>query len=146
MFVKQMLQILDRNGDSSLHFMLPSREFVPAHFHVTEVGRIQKTFVDCGGARHESVSCLLQLWTAQDVGHRLMARKLAKIVQVAGPLLGADDLSVEIEYGPQVASRYSIADIEETPKGLLFVLAGNQTECLAPDRCGVSQYGSSDCC
>ena len=146
MLVSQMNQILDRNSDSSLHVMLPSGAFVPAHFHVTEVGRVQKTFIDCGGTRRESVSCLLQVWTAQDFEHRLVAGKLSKIMKLAEPVLAADELAVEVEYGPEVASRYSVADIEETPNGLLFVLAGKQTECLAPDKCGVGSCGTSGCC
>ena len=37
-------------------FQLPSKQFVPVHFHVTEVGTIQKHFIDCGGTvRKESV-------------------------------------------------------------------------------------------
>ena len=37
-------------------FALPNGEQVPPHFHVTEVGNIQKHFIDCGGTiRKESV-------------------------------------------------------------------------------------------
>jgi hypothetical protein len=146
MLVKHMNQILDRNRESSLHVVLPSGEFVPAHFHVTEVGRVQKTFIDCGGTRRESISCLLQVWTAQDVEHRLVAGKLSKIMNLAEPVLAANDLVVEVEYGPEVASQYSVANIEETPSGLLFVLAGKRTECLAPDKCGVGPCGTTGCC
>ena len=146
MRVRQLNLVLDRNGDSLLHVMLPSGEFLPAHFHVTEVGRVQKAFIDCGGTRRESVTCQLQLWTADDIDHRLRADKLARILKLAEPVLGADDLAVEVEYGADVASVYSVADIEETPKGILFVLAGKQTECLAPDRCGVGPSGQTGCC
>ncbi|MGK0335318.1 MAG: hypothetical protein ACI974_002146, partial [Paraglaciecola sp.] len=35
---------------------LPDGTPVPAHFHVTEVGEVSKTFVDCGGTlRRERV-------------------------------------------------------------------------------------------
>jgi hypothetical protein len=71
MNISQMNQILAGGGDASLHFMLPTGEFVPSHFHVTEVGRVQKSFIDCGGTRREAASCVLQLWTAHDVDHRL---------------------------------------------------------------------------
>src|SRR5580700_6908951 len=99
MIVKQLTQLLEANSDSSLHIMLPSGEFVPDHFHVTEVGRVQKTFIDCGGTRRESVSCLLQTWTAHDVEHRLVAGKLSKILKLAEMVLGSDDLPLEVEYG-----------------------------------------------
>ncbi len=125
--------------------MLPTGEFVPSHFHVTEVGHVQKSFVDCGGTRRESVSCLLQVWAAQDAHHRLVAGKLSKIMKLAEPVLAGDELAVEVEYGPEVASQYSVADIEETPNGLLFVLAGKRTECLAPDKCGVGSSGTACC-
>lgn len=146
MIVKQLKQLLEANSDSSLHIMLPSGEFVPDHFHVTEVGRVQKTFIDCGGTRRESVSCLLQTWTAHDVEHRLVAGKLSMILKLAEKVLGSDDLPVEVEYGADVASQYAVADVEVTPKGLLFVLVGKQTDCLARDKCGVGECTTSGCC
>ena len=30
-------------------FEVAGRRFRPAHFHVTEVGRVRKDFIDCGG-------------------------------------------------------------------------------------------------
>lgn len=137
MTVHQLLRVLESNSESPLHIMLPSGAFVPPHFHVTEVGRVHKSFIDCGGTRRESVSCLLQTWTADDFDHRLHAGRLAKIFTMAEPILQSAELPVEIEYGPDVASQYTLADVEVTPKGLLFVLAGKKTDCLAPDRCGV---------
>jgi len=146
MIVKKLMQLLEANGDASLHIMLPSGEFVPDHFHVTEVGRVQKTFIDCGGTRRESVSCLLQTWTAQDVEHRLIAGKLSTILKLAENVLGSDELPLEVEYGADVASQYAIADVEVTPSGLLLILVGKQTDCLAPDKCGVSECKTSGCC
>lgn len=137
MNVKTLANLLGSNGDAALHIMLPSGEFVPAHFHVTEIGRLQKTFIDCGGTRRETISCLLQVWTAHDVHHRLTAGKLGKILKLASNLPVSDDMAVEVEYGEDVASQYWVADVEVTPKGLLFVLSGKQTNCLAPDKCGV---------
>ncbi len=32
-----------------LQFELPGGNLVPGHFHVTEVGKITKHFIDCGG-------------------------------------------------------------------------------------------------
>jgi hypothetical protein len=89
MIVEQMHRMLCGNNGSSLHFMLPSGEFVPLHFHRIEVGRVPKAFIDCGGGRREAVSSVLQHWTAQDVNHRILAGKLSKIMTVAKPLLGS---------------------------------------------------------
>lgn len=44
----------------------PDAAFVPAHFHITEIGRIQKDFIDCGGTVRSAVTCLLQVWVAHD--------------------------------------------------------------------------------
>ena len=146
MTVKQLIDTLDNHSNAPLHFMLPSGEFVPDHFHVTEVGRVQKSFIDCGGTRREAASCLLQIWTAGDLDHRLPAGKLSKILKLAEPILGTAELPVEVEYGPDVASQYSVANVEVTPKGLLFVLAGKPTDCLAKDKCGVDGCGTPGCC
>ncbi len=145
MIVKQLTQLLEANSESSLHIMLPSGEFVPDHFHVTEVGRVQKSFIDCGGTRRESVSCLLQTWTAHDVEHRLVAGRLSKILKLAEEVLGSEELPLEVEYGADVASQYVVADVEVTPNGLLFVLAGKRTDCLAPDQCGVGECTPNRC-
>lgn len=146
MTVNQLLQVLEKSAESSLHIMLPTGEFVPDHFHVTEVGRVQKRFVDCGGTRREMVSCVIQVWTANDTHHRLPAGKLATIFQAARPVLETEELPVELEYGADVAALYHLANVEITPRGLLFVLAGKQTECLAPDRCGVGECGPAGSC
>jgi hypothetical protein len=147
MLIEHVAQLLRMHDDAPLHMMLPSGEFLPAHFHITEVGRVQKTFVDCGGTRRESVSCLLQAWSAHDVDHRLKAGKLAKILKMAAGVLESDELPVEVEYGADVAARYFVSKVEVTPQGLLFVLGAKQTECLAPDKCGVAGCDTkSGCC
>lgn len=150
MKLKELVEILDGNQGASLHIMLPNSDFVPEHFHVTEVGRVQKTFIDCGGVQRETVTCLLQIWTAQDFEHRLSAGKLLKILNLGKEILGSDDLLVEFEYGADVASQFTLSDVEITPRrngsiGLLFVLLGKQTDCLAPDKCGVNQCCGGKC-
>lgn len=145
MNVSQLTTILDANGDSSLHFRLPSGQLVPDHFHVTEVGRVEKNFIDCGGTRRRSVSCLLQTWTANDRHHRLTAEKLARILKIAAPVLGSEDLNVEVEYGTDVAAQYTIADVQ-VQDGLVFALRGKQTACLALDVCGVGECNTDGCC
>ena len=36
-------------GLNIISFKLPNGDLVPNHFHVTEVGRVTKNFIDCGG-------------------------------------------------------------------------------------------------
>ena len=69
--LKIILQELDQ-----VEFILPNGDKVPEHFHVTEVGKIEKTFVDCGGALRKEAVINFQLWLADDYNHRLSAQKL----------------------------------------------------------------------
>ena len=53
--VKSALENLD-----TIAFQLPNGDLVPNHFHVTEVGKITKHFIDCGGTvrNEEETDCL----------------------------------------------------------------------------------------
>lgn len=146
MKLDRFLDVLASHQETSIQMMLPDRSFVPAHFHVTEVGRVQKDFIDCGGTTRSSASCVLQVWVADDLDHRLNTTKLAAIMRLAQSLLQTTDLPVEIEYESEVISQYPLAGIEVTPAGLLFLLGSKHTACLAPDRCGVPGGESSSCC
>jgi hypothetical protein len=138
-------RVLAENPAAPLHLMLPGGEFVPAHFHVTEVGRVRKDFIDCGGTVRSSAACVLQVWVADDTDHRLDATKLAGILRLAAPVLKATDLPVEVEYEDGRVSQYPVSAAEVTPSGLLLHLGTKHTACLAPDRCGVEQSGPSCC-
>lgn len=143
MTVKDFQSVLQANPGAPMHWMLPDKSFVPAHYHITEVGRLQKDFIDCGGTVRSLTSCLLQIWVANDTDHRLETTKLAAIMKVAAPLLKSDDLPVEVEYEEGVLSQYPVAGAEITPAGILFSLGTKHTACLAPDKCGVDGTG---CC
>jgi arsenate reductase len=143
MTVRELLAFLEHHPNASLHWMLPDGSFVPAHFHITEVGRVQKDFIDCGGTRRSQTSCLLQIWVADDTEHRLQTTKLAEILKLAGPVLGVGDLPVEVEYEQDAVSQYPLGGVELTPSGVLFTLGSKHTACLAPEKCGVD---GSDCC
>ena len=137
MNIKQLVETLESKLDYSLSVSLPSGRLIPAHFHITEVGRVQKTFIDCGGTKRELVYCLLQAWTANDFDHRLQAGKLAKILRLASSILGSDDLPVELEYGADIASQYTVSDLVVNEDSFCFSLSGKLTNCLAPDKCGI---------
>ena len=122
MTVETLMNALTKHTGQALHLMLPSGEFVPAHFHVTEVGRVQKDFIDCGGTKRSTTSCLLQVWVAGDTDHRLDSTKLAKIIELAKPILQTTSLPVEVEYEAGVVSQYPLGSIEVTPSGLLVNL------------------------
>jgi hypothetical protein len=143
MTLHHFLRELARWPDAPLHVMLPSGEFVPAHFHVTEIGRVVKEFIDCGGTVRSSRKCQIQLWVAADYDHRLTCGKLAKIFDLAKPLLQQEDLEIEVEYEGDVVSQYPLGQVEMTPQGLLLQLGTKHTDCLAPDRCGIPTLSSS---
>jgi hypothetical protein len=143
MTVKEFRDALASNPGTKMHWMLPDKSFVPAHYHITEVGKVRKDFIDCGGTVRSTMACVLQVWVANDVDHRLETTKLAKIMEVARPLLQSDDLPVDVEYEDAVVSQYPIGGAEITPGGILFYLGTKHTACLAPDRCGV---GGTGCC
>jgi len=146
MNVEQLLSVLEANADSTLQIKLPSGEFVPRHFHITEIGRIDKNFIDCGGSQHQSASCLLQAWTANDLDHQLVAGKLAKIFRMAEPILQSAELPVEVEYGVDVAAQFMVSDVEVGANKLIFVLSGKQTDCLAKEQCGLEICSAPGCC
>ncbi len=143
MTVSDLRTVLADNPAASLHLMLPGGEFVPAHFHVTEVGRVQKDFIDCGGTTRSVTSCVLQVWVAADTDHRLDAGKLAGVLAMAAPLLQSMELPVEVEYETEAVSQYPLGAAEVTPAGVLLRLGRKHTACLAMDRCGL---GAAECC
>lgn len=143
MTVAELQAVLAAHPNVKMHWMLPDRSFVPEHYHITEVGRVQKDFIDCGGTIRSQTSCLLQIWVADDKEHRLQTTKLAAIIRVAGPVLGSDSLPIEVEYEEGAISQYPVAGVEATPAGLLFSLGTKHTACLAPEKCGVDGSG---CC
>jgi len=146
MNVEQLQLVLGKGGDRAVLFQLPSGTLIPRHFHVTEVGRVDKNFIDCGGTRRHVATCLLQTWVADDFEHRLSAAKLAGILELAGPVLGSSDLPVEVEHGSDVAAQYALSDFDLSDEAFTFLLVGKKTECLAPDKCGVSGCGPVGCC
>jgi hypothetical protein len=126
---KQTLRELD-----TLKFQLPNGEFVPAHFHITEVGNITRNFIDCGGVQRQENKLNLQLWVASDTDHRLDPTNLLNILQLAEKQLGNSNVEVEVEYQQSTIGRYKLAF-----NGAVFQLINTQTACLALNQCGIPQ-------
>jgi hypothetical protein len=120
------------SGLNEVTFQLPNGEFVPVHFHVTEVGAITRHFIDCGGTERLEKKINFQLWEANDYDHRLAPQKLAKIIDLSIDKLGLGDLEVEVEYQAETIGKYFL-DFN----GKNFVLQTTQTACLAQDQCGI---------
>jgi len=146
MKLSELKTALANDPNAALHWMLPDGDFVPPHFHVTEVGRVRKDFVDCGGVRRSTSACVLQLWTADDTDHRLVAGRLGMILGLADDLFENAETEVEVEYDRGVLANYPLGGIEFTPAGLLFHLGAKHSACLAPERCGVPGTAAAGCC
>ena len=119
-------------------FALPNGEQVPPHFHVTEVGNIQKHFIDCGGTIRKESVINFQLFTATDYDHRLSVQKLRSIIQLSEEKLGLENHEIEVEYQGDTIGKYGL----EFKNGV-FILISTQTDCLAIDNCGIPQVKTS---
>ena len=125
--VKQILPTLE-----NVEFQLENGTFVPEHFHVTEVGMINKNFIDCGGVIRNEKVVNFQLWNADDLEHRLKPEKLLNIINLSEEKLGIEDHEIEVEYQSETIGKY---DLEFN--GKTFVLRNKMTACLAQDACGI---------
>ncbi|XAM00960.1 DUF6428 family protein [Phycisphaeraceae bacterium D3-23] len=147
MKLSNLVQTLQQHPDADLAFVLPDGKPVPPHFHVTEVGRVRKQFIDCGGTPRDTESCVLQVWVAQDDDHRLKAGKLGMIIGLAKDILRGDDLPLEVEYDVGVITQLAVSAIDASDGLIKLTLAGKHTACLAPDKCGVEgDAEGSGCC
>ena len=81
----------------TIAFQLPNGELVPSHFHVTEVGKVTKHFIDCGGTVRNEEVVNFQLWNANDYDHRLHPEKLVNIIELSERVLEIGDLEVEVD-------------------------------------------------
>ncbi len=117
---------------TELNFVLPNKQFVPKHFHVTEVGQITKHFIDCGGTIRDEKTVNFQLWQAGDFDHRLAPQKLNDIIALSEKKLGVEDAEIEVEYQSDTIGKYGLEF-----NGANFQLTTKQTNCLASDSCGI---------
>ncbi|MCI2230055.1 DUF6428 family protein [Polaribacter sp. MSW13] len=120
------------NKLKTIGFQLPNGELVPNHFHVTEVGKITKHFIDCGGTVRKEEVVNFQLWNADDYDHRLHPEKLVHIIELSEKTLGLSDEEIEVEYQGNTIEKFGL-DFD----GKHFLLTSKQTDCLAKDQCGI---------
>jgi hypothetical protein len=124
--------------DSEVRIALPDGGYVPAHFHVTEVGHIQKDFIDCGGQRRASRTCSLQIWmgSEHDDGHRLTVGRFGKILALTAPLFADEALPVEVEYEDGFISQFPLERATVDTDRVVLQLGSKHTNCLARETCG----------
>jgi len=119
-------------GLKEIGFKLPNGLLVAEHFHVTEVGKISKTFIDCGGTLRDEEKISFQLWEEDDYNHRLHPEKLISIIGLAKEKLNLPDAEIEVEYQGESINKFHLDFDDEN-----FLLINTQTDCLAKDNCGI---------
>ena len=160
MKLSHFTDLLQAHPEKPFHLILPGEHSVPASFHITEVGHVTKKFIDCGGKLHTRETCLLQAWVYTDTHHRLLAGKMAGVLNLARAkgVLPEHDLDVEIEYEDALISQYAVANVAVTESAVVLNLDVKHTDCLAKEFClpslpmmGAGEQascgcGPSDCC
>ena len=121
----------------AVNFQLADGTYVPEHFHVTEVGIVDKYFIDCGGRVRREKVANFQLWNADDTEHRLKPQKLIHIIDLSERTLGMEDYEIEVEYQSNTIGKYDLGY-----NGTDFLLLPKHTDCLAKDNCGVPENKS----
>ena len=71
-----------------------------------------------------------QLWSADDIDHRLKPAKLLSIIELSERTLGLEDADIEVEYQGATIGKYGLEY-----NGSEFVLTSTTTACLAPELC-----------
>lgn len=153
MNLAEFRETLAANPGCSLRFALDKSTAIADHFHVTEVGRVEKQFVDCGGKPRSTVSCVLQTLVANDTHHRLSSDKLAGIMRLVEKLELPADAPVEVEHQERSISLDAVTGASVQEGVLTFQLAAKKTACLAEDACGIGAptaglpvLDEGDCC
>jgi hypothetical protein len=152
MTLSELKSLLRDHSEHYFRLRLPDGNAVPVSFHITEIGKLHKTFLDCGGKLRETISCQLQVWVGEDYDHRIETGKMATILDKAKSILVDDSVPVEIEYEDRMISQYTITHHEVLDDAVVIILAHKHTECLAPELCGLPSFrlpsigGKNSCC
>ena len=135
MKLNEFKRLLAEHSEKNIHFVLPTGTKVPPHAHVTDVARIDKRFIDCGGTVRTESLCRLQTWFADDTDHRVGAQMLLKVLGKAAPFLETEDLDVDVEYEAPFISQFPISSVVAESGILVIHLGIRHTACLAQDKC-----------
>ncbi|KAB2645577.1 MAG: hypothetical protein DVB35_06830 [Verrucomicrobia bacterium] len=143
--ISALKQALMTAPDFPITVIWTDGEPIEAHFHITEIGRVQRDFVDCGGTQRTVITCLLQTWVATDIDHRITAGKLLKAFAYAAPILKDEDLPLELEYQTCNVVQVTVASIAQDTSSFIIRVASKHTDCLAKDVC-LPQSNGASCC
>jgi len=131
MNLSELKQILISNKDKLVAFNIELP--IPDHYHITEIGRETRSFIDCGGTKRKTERCVLQIWVANDYDHRLNSDKFLEILELGSELFD-EEIEVYVEYEKGTVSQYPILHFK-IDKKITFYLGKTHTACLAPEKC-----------
>ena len=147
MTLEAFRKTLASSPNLGLRFRLPTGGLTPIHLHLTEVARVEKRFIDCGGIIRTDVSARLQLWAADDTDHRVDCAKALQVLNRGADLIGATDVPMEVECDLPFLSLFPVVGSVVEGAERIFLLTAKQADCLAPDVClpKACQPGSGCC-
>jgi Family of unknown function (DUF6428) len=125
---------LEANPKRFPRFVLPDGDHIPAHAHITEVGHVIRSFIDCGGMTGKEEKVLLQTHVGNDTDHRLRSDRFAKILKLGNRVIPSADLDVDVEYDCCVVAQYPIAEARPDGEHLNLILRRGRTQCRAQER------------
>ena len=120
------------SNTESINFILENGIRIPSHFHLTEVGELEKKYIDCGGTIRREKKINFQLWLSDDVDHRITTEKLLRIIAISEEKLNIGDFEVEVEYQNVTIGKYNLDFVSGE-----FILQNQKTDCLAKDNCDI---------
>tara|TARA_A200000113_G_scaffold167580_1_gene152266 strand:+ start:113 stop:577 length:465 start_codon:yes stop_codon:yes gene_type:complete len=121
-------------NSKKVEFQLPNGDYVPSHFHVTEVGLNSKKYIDCGSNIRITNKVNFQLWFADDYNHKISPEKLLRIIELSEKTFMLMDLEIEIEFQQ---STIGVFDLDY--KNDIFQLINKKTDCLDKEKCGFKE-------
>lgn len=133
MTLKELKQALSQT--KTVRVALPNGRLIPEYFHVTEMGKIQKHFIDCGNTIRTEEKISFQIWHAQDYDHRLSPEKFLSIIKASEKLIDNEDLPIVVEYQTDLSLSYFGLTFENE----VFQLTPIEATCLANDHCGIPE-------
>lgn len=128
-------QVLAADPSLGLRFRLPTGGLTPIHLHLTEVARVEKRFIDCGGTVRTEVSARLQLWSADDTDHRVDCAKALQVLARGADLIGSTALPLEVEHDFPLLTVFPVLGSVIEGRERIFLLGAKRADCLAPDIC-----------
>jgi uncharacterized protein DUF6428 len=144
MTLNDLQNALEANPNRFPRFVLPDGDYIPAHAHVTEVGHVVRSFIDCGGLTGKEEKVVLQTHVGNDADHRLRSDRLAKILQLGNRVIPSAQLDVDVEYDCCVVAQYPIAQAAPDGEYINLILRRGRTQCRAQERRDSETV--ADCC